>query len=182
MRTRYWNECADELETRTRQIIWKLHFWASGCLSTYWYFYASKFKCQPLITVHISRDDYSTVQRLQSNHIPGFGFLPDGEQNHCGAPVTSPHDTLDTTSGWLAYGWCSPKAIPKTFLFPKKEILDSFAKLTVGIFCSEYLVKHSSFCFLSLVSSLVGAFLFLLGGISCEWSDSEFELLTVEWK
>ena len=66
-------------------------------------------------------------------------------------------------SPWLAHVWCSPKAIPKT----EKEILDSSAKLTVSCF-SEYLVKHSSFCFLSLVSSLVGAFLFLLGGMSCE--------------
>ena len=43
-----------------------------------------------------------------------------------------------------------------------------------------HLVKHSSFCFFSLVSSRVAAFLFLLGGISFELSDSELELLTIE--
>ena len=43
-----------------------------------------------------------------------------------------------------------------------------------------HLVKHSSFCFFSLVSSCVAAFLFLLGGISFELSDSELELLTIE--
>ena len=42
----------------------------------------------------------------------------------------------------------------------------------------NHLVKHSSFCFFNLVSSLAAAFRFLFGGISADWSVSESELLT----